>query len=94
MKTEDITYFIEHKETHLWYYREVDTESPHYISTFNGSLIRNGFNFKDAWTNDPNNPLIAHRSKEEAQRIIWFSGMSEPEENVTITEHIFDDGEI
>lgn len=86
-----IKYFIEHKETHLWWFSEIDFNRPYLIHSFGGKIVgQQGFHRKDGWTNDPNHPLIGYDTAEEAQKKIWF-GIMEPENNVFVTEHLFED---
>ena len=85
-----IKYFIEHKETHLWWYCEKDYDSPHYISTFRGDRFQHGFNYKSAWTNDPNHPDICYDTFEKAEHAMNFrSTMDTPDSDLFITEHLF-----
>jgi len=84
-----IKYFIEHKETHLWWYPENDYSRPNYITTFNGSKLRvPGFKHKDGWTNDPNHFMLGYNSIEEAEHMLDVYP-DEPHENLIITRTRF-----
>jgi hypothetical protein len=84
-------YFIEHKETHLWWYEEEDYTKPNYIPTFNGGRVRGiGFKTKDCWTNNPNDERISYPDRESAQKMIDYRVGVYPD-SVEITEHLFID---
>ena len=78
---DEIKYFIEHKETGLWWFTKNNPD-------FSKDPSHNRF-FIDGWTNDPNHFLIDFDTKEEAQYCIDNLGVQEPTENLIITEHEF-----
>ena len=84
MTNVDMKYFIEHKETRMWWYY---INQPTFTNTFNGSRLRTGTKWVDQWTNDPLHPKIAYDSKEEAEKAIRY--IVQVKENVFVTEHEF-----
>lgn len=82
-------YFIEHVETRLWWYSLPNYEKPVLHPTFNGGQLRNGYEWKDCWTDDPNT-CFAFMTYEDAKSYIdTRNNEYRPLEKVQITEHEF-----
>ena len=89
MNDTGLKYMIENSQNE-WWYSVPDYERPNNIVSFNGSIHRNGFYFKDAWTRNPH-IAIKFSTQEAAQNYIDMRDRNyEPMKDVTITEHIFE----
>lgn len=79
------TYFIEHKETRLWYYMELGY-SPIYC--FGGWQTGRQMCIKHGWTNNPDTAK-AFDTPDAAMFHVKYFINDTPEGDMFVTEHLF-----